>query len=140
MASQDSTIVLVRGANSLRAEADATASDGGCGFLPILPYTNGYQTEMVTILMRSSAATHQATTASSAAVLTNDQRIATALRDRIQQSPYLPIRQLTCEFREGVAILRGTVPTYFTRQVAITLALSVDSVEVLDDRIQVSRP
>ena len=140
MASQDSTFVLVRGANSLRAEADATASDGGCGYLTISPSTNGYQTEMVTILMRSSAATHQATTANSAAVLSNDQRIAAALRDRIQQSPYLPIRQLTCEFREGVAILRGTVPTYFTRQVAITLALSVDSVEVLDDRIQVSRP
>ena len=95
---------------------------------------------MVTILMSSSAATNQATTVSSSAVLSNDQRIAAALRDRIQQSPYLPIRQLTCEFREGVAILRGTVPTYYTRQIAIALAHSVDGVQELDDRIQVNRP
>jgi osmotically-inducible protein OsmY len=66
-----------------------------------------------------------------------DQRIAAEITERIRQNPYAAIRQLSCEFREGVAILRGSVPTFHARQVAIELARAVDGVQVLDDRIQV---
>lgn len=70
---------------------------------------------------------------------TQDQRIANAIRACLQQSPYLAIRKLTCDFREGVAILRGAVPTYYTRQVAMIAACGVDGVQEIDDRIQVSQ-
>ncbi len=67
-----------------------------------------------------------------------DQRIGAELLDRLGKSPYAALRQLSCDFQEGVAILRGTVPTYHTRQVAITLAQSVNGVQMIDDRIRVS--
>ncbi len=67
----------------------------------------------------------------------HNEQIAQALCDRLQQSPYLAIRQLTCEFREGAATLRGTVPTYHTRQIALATAKSVEGVKSVDDRIEV---
>ena len=88
--------------------------------------------------MLSSAATNQATTFNSSSVLSKNQRITSSLRDRLQQSPYLVIRTIACEFRDGIAILHGTVPTYYTRQIAIAVAHGVDGVRELDDRIQVS--
>ena len=47
------------------------------------------------------------------------------------------IRTMDCEVRDGIAILYGTVPTYYTRQIAISVARGIDGVRELDDRIQV---
>ncbi len=69
---------------------------------------------------------------------TRDESIAQTVRDRLQQSPYWAVRQLTCDFREGVAIVRGNVPTYHTRQIAVSTVQGVNGVKVVDDKIQVT--
>ncbi|MBP87473.1 MAG: hypothetical protein CMJ64_12235 [Planctomycetaceae bacterium] len=118
--------------------AAPTASDGGWGV-----FLRDGRREVVVDLRREDAVKSSTSRRIPIALPYNppsqDERIARTLRDRFQQSPYLAIRQVSCDFQEGVAILRGTVPTYYTRQIAITLALSVDGVEVFDDRIQVGR-
>jgi osmotically-inducible protein OsmY len=78
------------------------------------------------------------TRAKQSAGTSEDQRIAAELLVRIRESPYAAIRQLSCDFQEGVAILCGAVPTYHSRQIAISLAQGVAGVQMLDDRIQVS--
>lgn len=88
--------------------------------------------------MSSSTASSDVTEGAVPAVLSNDQRIAAALRAQFQQSPYSALRRVACDFGEGLAILRGVVPTYHTRQLAIALARSVAGVHAIEDRIQVS--
>ncbi|MFT4558928.1 MAG: osmotically-inducible protein OsmY [Porticoccaceae bacterium] len=59
------------------------------------------------------------------------------VKRRLGESPYSAIKQIQLEFYEGVLILRGKVPTFYTRQVALALAMTVDGVELVDDRISV---
>lgn len=68
-----------------------------------------------------------------------DVRLEGLLRERFRRCPYLAVRHLACELQDGVAILRGSVPTYHTRQIAISLARGTDGVKAIDDRIHVSR-
>ena len=56
---------------------------------------------------------------------------------QLQASPYAAIKQLRCDFHEGVAILRGHVPTFYTRQVTLSLVMKVPGVQQVDDRIVV---
>ena len=56
---------------------------------------------------------------------------------QLQASPFAAIKELRCDFHEGVAILRGKVPTFYTRQIAQTLVKNVAGVEQVDDRIVV---
>ncbi|MFT5523286.1 MAG: osmotically-inducible protein OsmY [Pirellulaceae bacterium] len=59
------------------------------------------------------------------------------IRHRLQASSFCAIRELHCEFQDGVAILHGRVPTIHTRQVARAVVRSVDGVRRLDDCIRV---
>lgn len=116
--------------------AAPTAFDGGWGLFMRRP-RNG--TNWIEDVVKSFSKPRVASPVLPNSRPTRDEEIVCLLHDCFQRSPYSAIRQLTCDFHEGVAILRGTVPTYHTRQLAIAAAQSVDGVEVLDDRIQVSR-
>ena len=59
-------------------------------------------------------------------------------RRLFEQSPYLPVRDLTCEFHEGALIIRGRVPTYYLKQVAQTIAQKVAGVEEILNRVEVA--
>ena len=59
------------------------------------------------------------------------------VRKQLSASPYAAIKTIQTEFYEGVLILRGEVPTFYTRQVALALAMKVDGVKLVDDRIAV---
>ena len=52
-------------------------------------------------------------------------QISARLRRSFLESPYSSIRALRCEYQGGVAVLEGTVPSYYTRQLAQKLAQSV---------------
>jgi len=59
---------------------------------------------------------------------------------RLKESPFAAVRCLQSEFRDGTLILAGRVPTYYTKQIAISLACNFPGVELVVDRIEVHRP
>jgi len=62
------------------------------------------------------------------------QELAEAL---MQGSPYLPLRNVSCECRAGVLILRGCVPSYYLKQVAQEVVSRLDQVRVVVNQIEV---
>ncbi|HVC92303.1 MAG TPA: BON domain-containing protein [Pirellulales bacterium] len=55
----------------------------------------------------------------------------------LRHSPYLPLRGIRCELRDGVLTLRGQVPTYFLKQLAQTMAMTVPGIDHVANRIDV---
>ena len=64
--------------------------------------------------------------------------ILSEIRRQFQASPFVAIKKLRCDFHEGVATVRGSVPTFHTRQVALTVVRKIAGVEDVDDRITVN--
>jgi hypothetical protein len=56
---------------------------------------------------------------------------------RLRESPYFAHRTLRCDYHEGVLTVRGRVPSYYLRQMALETVRRVKSVEQLVDRIEV---
>jgi osmotically-inducible protein OsmY len=44
--------------------------------------------------------------------------VAEAARDCLQRSPYRPVKNVSCECRQGVLFLRGPLPTFYLKQLA----------------------
>ncbi|MBL8830148.1 MAG: BON domain-containing protein [Planctomycetaceae bacterium] len=55
-------------------------------------------------------------------------------------SPYLPLRQLRCDYHEGVLSIRGRVPTFYLKQLAQTVVSRVPGVEQVANRVEVIPP
>lgn len=66
--------------------------------------------------------------------------IAALVSDRLAESAYFVLRNVWCDYHEGVLCLRGRVPSYFLKQVAQTIACQVNGVEECMNRIEVSMP
>ena len=64
------------------------------------------------------------------------------LRERLQKSMYVALRSITVCLEEGSLYLRGTVPTYYTKQVMLSLAedLSTAGVVRIVDETRVLKP
>jgi BON domain len=62
---------------------------------------------------------------------------ASALQQQLQSSPYWSVRQLICHVDEGRVIVRGTVPCFYLKQVAQSLALKTVGVGPLWSDIEV---
>lgn len=45
------------------------------------------------------------------------------LQKQFQRSPYGALRQLICHVEQDSIVLRGTVPSYYLKQIAQTLAI-----------------
>jgi osmotically-inducible protein OsmY len=56
---------------------------------------------------------------------------------RLRQSPFLPLREITCEECEGRVVLRGRVPTQYLHELACSLAQSFDGVREVTSKIDV---
>jgi hypothetical protein len=54
------------------------------------------------------------------------------------QSPYLELRRIHCELREGMAILHGKVSNFYLKQLAQELVKKVDDVELVVNRVDVA--
>ena len=65
-----------------------------------------------------------------------------AVADRgLRSSCYAALKHVSCDYQGGVLVLRGSVPTYYLKQVAQeVVAHQFDKVERLENRIQVVRP
>ena len=59
------------------------------------------------------------------------------LQERLQDSPYWSVRQLVCYTSEDCVIVRGTVPSYYLKQVAQSLAMRIVGLGQVRSDIQV---
>ena len=68
----------------------------------------------------------------------NGSDLLAEVRDLLDESPYPAVRGITCERRNGTVVLRGRVPSYYMRQVALsTITHIVQRPIQIDDRIEV---
>jgi osmotically-inducible protein OsmY len=63
--------------------------------------------------------------------------IGEAARICLRRQPRLALAHVWCEYRAGVLVLRGHVPTYFLKQLAQETVRRVDGVEVIENDIEV---
>jgi osmotically-inducible protein OsmY len=59
---------------------------------------------------------------------------------RLRGSSFLALRNVSCEYHEGVMTLRGRLPTYYLKQIAQELVAEVEGVEKVFNRIEVVSP
>ncbi len=59
------------------------------------------------------------------------------IREQLSHSPFVALRRLTFRISQGILILNGRVPTFYTKQVALSLASTIEGVEMVIDEIQV---
>jgi hypothetical protein len=62
---------------------------------------------------------------------------ATELEKRLRHSPYWSLRRLVCICQQDRVVLRGTVPSFYLRQVADSLAANVVGLGRVLSEIQV---
>lgn len=58
-------------------------------------------------------------------------------RMRLRESPYRELRDVSCDFHEGVLTLQGRVPSFFLKQVAQSIVFVMERVEIINNRIDV---
>lgn len=56
---------------------------------------------------------------------------------RLRRSGYPFLRSIKCEFRGGVTVLSGTVPTFYLKQLAQALAAHTPGVGQIENGVQV---
>ena len=61
---------------------------------------------------------------------------------RLRESMYVALRTVSCHFKDGLLTLRGIVPTFYVKQVILSLVedLESDGVKRINDEIDVVNP
>ncbi len=65
-------------------------------------------------------------------------RLADRVDSALDTSPYFPRRAMQCETDDGRVVLRGTVASYFQKQMAQETVRRIDGVESVDNLLEVS--
>jgi osmotically-inducible protein OsmY len=55
----------------------------------------------------------------------------------LRSNSYLALKNISCDYLNGVLILRGCVETYYLKQVAQEVVAGVEGLERIDNQIQV---
>ena len=58
----------------------------------------------------------------------------------LRSNSYLAMKKITCDYFNGVLILRGHVETYYLKQVAQVAVAQVEGVDRVDNQIEVYTP
>ncbi len=58
----------------------------------------------------------------------------------LRRNPYPSLKNISCQVRDGVVVLRGCLPTYYLKQIAQEVVARLEGVEAIDNQIQVVRP
>lgn len=58
----------------------------------------------------------------------------------LRGNSYLALKNISCEYREGVLILKGSLPTYYLKQVAQAVVAPTAGVERIVNQIEVVAP
>jgi osmotically-inducible protein OsmY len=67
-----------------------------------------------------------------------DRRVALLAECQLRDTTYQPLTGISCDFHDGVAVLRGTVPTFYLKQVAQSVVRKLAGVKQIDNRIEVA--
>ena len=65
------------------------------------------------------------------------QQIVEGAENRLRHNSYLALKNVHCDYREGVLTLRGCLPTYYLKQVAQSVVAHVDGVQRIVNEIEV---
>ena len=65
-------------------------------------------------------------------------RVVENAQRTLRDSQYQVLAQVSCEFREGILILRGRVPSFYMKQIAQTVIRDLDDVVRVDNRLEVA--
>ena len=63
--------------------------------------------------------------------------VADQARALLLRNPYLALKNVSCEFRDGVLTLRGNLPSYYLKQIAQTIVANLEGVERLVNAVEV---
>ena len=55
----------------------------------------------------------------------------------LRRNPYLALKNVACDCRGGVLVLRGCLPSYYLKQVAQEVVARLEGVQAVDNQIQV---
>ena len=66
-----------------------------------------------------------------------DAAIALRAQERLCGSSFVSVRRLTCDVHEGMLTVRGRLPSFYTKQMALSLLAEVEGVEEITDRVEV---
>jgi len=58
----------------------------------------------------------------------------------LRRNPYLALKNVACDCREGVLVLRGCLPSYYLKQVAQEVVARLEGVERIENQIEVLTP
>jgi osmotically-inducible protein OsmY len=58
----------------------------------------------------------------------------------LRRNPYLALKNVSCEYRDGVVVLRGCLPSYYLKQVAQEAVARIEGVASVDNQIHVVSP
>ena len=59
---------------------------------------------------------------------------------RLHSARYRALHHVSCEYLDGVLVLRGCLPSYYLKQVAQEVVAPLEAVDPIDNRIQVVTP
>ncbi len=58
----------------------------------------------------------------------------------LRGNSYLALKNVSCDYQDGVLTLRGRVPTYYLKQVATAVVAGVPGIERIINQIDVGAP
>jgi hypothetical protein len=58
----------------------------------------------------------------------------------LRSNPYLALKNVSCDWLNGVLVLKGCLPTYYLKQIAQEVVANLAGVEAIDNQIQVVTP
>ncbi len=64
--------------------------------------------------------------------------VVRAAADRLHENPELADEIISCEYRHGMLVLRGRVPTYYQKRIAQEVVRQLDGVGQLVNEIDVA--
>ncbi|HEV3204764.1 MAG TPA: BON domain-containing protein [Gemmataceae bacterium] len=72
----------------------------------------------------------------------NKQRLdpAELAESHLRSNSYLALKNISCEYQEGVLILKGYLPTYYLKQVAQAVVAPTEGVDRILNQIEVVAP
>jgi osmotically-inducible protein OsmY len=70
-------------------------------------------------------------------LLVREDAVRMAAENKLRHADYMCLRQIRCEYHEGVLTLRGAVPTYHLKQIAQTLVCSLNGILEVNNRLEV---
>lgn len=67
-------------------------------------------------------------------------KVSEAAERRLRGNAYLALKNISCECHDGVLTLRGSLPSYYLKQIARVAVADVDGVAWINDEIEVVSP